>query len=316
MAHMLEMIDNKASHAYAGETPWHGLGVQVSNDLTPAEMMTAAGCDWTVHEVETFAEFNGQKIPTGMKALVRDRDNKVLTQVGENWHPVQNADAFEFFADFVKAGDMEMNTAGSLKDGKMVWALAKVKADFTLFNGDRVESFLLFSNPHEYGKSIDVRFTPTRVVCNNTLTMALNSKADSAVRLNHRKQFDAEEVKRILGLADVKMTKYKEAAEYLGSKQVTEDVMKKYFGELLGTSTKEGKDLSRTAQRAMELVETQPGAEYAAGSIWQMFNAVTYLTNHELGRSADTRLQSAWYGANRKLNIEAMNKALELADAL
>lgn len=316
MAHNLEMIGNKASMAWAGETPWHGLGVSVSDDLAPAEMMTAAQCDWKVHEVESYVDFNGQRISTGMKALVRDRDNKVLTQVGENWKPVQNEAAFEFFAEFVKAGNMKMHTAGSLRDGKIVWALAKVNDSFTLFNGDKVESYLLFSNPHEYGKSIDIRFTPVRVVCNNTLTMSLNGKADVAVKLNHRKEFDANEVKRVMGMADLKMTKYKEAAEYLGSKQVTESVMKQYFGDLLGTSAKEGKDLSRTAERALELVFTQPGAEYAAGSLWSCFNAVTFMTDHELGRTADTRLTSAWYGQNRKLKVEALNKAIELADAL
>ena len=315
MAHMLEMIGNNASMAYAGEKPWHSLGAKVDNDLTPAEMMKAAQCDWSVHEVDSFVEFNGQKIPTGMKALVRDRDSKVLTQVGPNWKPVQNETAFEFFSDFVKAGDLEMNTAGSLKEGKIVWALAKVNESFSLFNGDKVDSYLLFSNPHEYGKSIDIRFVPTRVVCNNTLTMALNGKADVAVRLNHRNEFDANEVKRVLGMADMKLTKYKEAAEFLGSKQASEDVMKKYFGTLLGTSTKEGKDLSRTAQRAMDLVDTQPGAEFAKGSYWQLVNAVTYLTNHELGRSADTRMTSAWYGSNRKKGVDALNLALEMAGA-
>lgn len=266
MAHMLEMIGNTASMAYAGETPWHSLGAKVGNDLTPAEMMKAAQCDWSVHEVESYVEFNGQKIPTGMKALVRDRDNKVLTQVGPNWKPVQNETAFEFFSDFVKAGDLQMNTAGSLKEGKIVWALAKVNESFSLFNGDKVDSYLLFSNPHEYGKSIDIRFTPIRTVCNNTLTLALNTKSDHFVRLNHRNEFDPNEVKKVLGMADMKLTKYKEAAEALGSKQVTEQTMRQYFRDLLGSSAKEGKDLTRTGDRLMELVETQPGAEFAKGS--------------------------------------------------
>lgn len=312
MAHELEFVNGNATMAYAGETPWHLLGAQVSNDLTPAEMMKAAQCDWAVHEVESFVEFKGQKISTGMKALVRDRDHKVLTQVGPNWKPVQNDVAFEFFSDFVKAGDMEMNTAGSLRDGKVVWALAKVKDSFTLFNGDKVESYLLFSNPHEYGKSIDIRFTPIRTVCNNTLTLALNSKSDHFIRLNHRNEFDANEVKKVLGMADMKMTKYKEAAELLGSKQVTEETMRTYFRDLLGSSAKEGKDLTRTGDRLLELVDTQPGAEFAKGSAWQMFNSFTFWADHEAGRTSDARITSAWYGQNRKKKVEALNKALEL----
>ena len=90
MAHEVETM------AYAGETPWHGLGVPVSNDLTPTMMMEKAGLDWTVKEVNSFVEYEGRKIPTGKKALIRESDGKVLTNVGENWHPCQNEDAFNF----------------------------------------------------------------------------------------------------------------------------------------------------------------------------------------------------------------------------
>jgi len=172
MAHMVETM------AYAGEVPWHGLGVPVSNDLTPAQMMQKAGLDWNVQEVETFIEYNGTKQTTGQKALVRETDGRILTTVGENWKPVQNEQAFEFFHEYVMAGDMEMHTAGSLKDGQMVWALAKINNTMEFFKGDQVDSYLLFSNPHQYGKTIDIRFTPIRVVCNNTLTLSLDQKTE------------------------------------------------------------------------------------------------------------------------------------------
>ena len=315
MAHELEMINGQAQMAYVGDLPWHGLGVKVEENISPREMMVAAGVNWRVQEVETFAELNGEKIATGMKALVRESDNKVLTQVGKNWHPVQNEEAFEFFSEFVDAGKMKMHTAGSLKDGQIIWALAKVDDDFELFNGDKVESYMLFSNPHQYGKSIDVRFTPIRVVCNNTLTLSLNQSAENAVKLNHRKAFDAEEVKDMLGIARFKMNQYKEMAEFLGSRRTTDETMKRYFGNLLGMSNKNEEELSRTAQRAMEVVIEQPGANFAEGSWWSAFNAITYMTDHELGRSADTRLQSAWYGTNRKLKTQALELALEMAEA-
>ena len=82
MAHEVEMINGVAQLAYAGQKPWHGLGVEVRNDLTPAQMMEKAGLDWTVHEVPSFVEFNGQQIPTGQKSLIRSLDNKILTNVG------------------------------------------------------------------------------------------------------------------------------------------------------------------------------------------------------------------------------------------
>lgn len=315
MAHEIEFVNGRASMAYVGELPWHGLGVQVDPNISTTEMMKVAGVDWRVQEVESFVNFNGKTINTGMKALVRETDGRVLTQVGKNWHPVQNQEAFDFFSEFVEAGQMKMHTAGSLKNGQIVWALAKVEDDFELFNGDKVESFMLFSNPHQYGKTLDVRFTPIRVVCNNTLTLSLNQSSTNSVQLNHRKAFNAEEVKQMLGIAHFKMGQYKEMAEFLGSKRTTEDTMKQYFGHLMGMSNKDPNELSRTAQRAMEVVIEQPGAQFAEGTWWSAFNAVTYMTDHELGRSNDTRLQSAWYGTNRKLKTQALEFAIEMAEA-
>ena len=127
MAHMVETM------AYAGEVPWHGLGEKVSNDLTPAQMMDKAGLNWKVRELESFVEFDGNRMPTGQKSLVRESDGRILTNVGADWNPCQNETAFEFFTEFVMNGDMEMHTAGSLRDGQMVWALAKVKESFQVF---------------------------------------------------------------------------------------------------------------------------------------------------------------------------------------
>lgn len=319
MAHEIEqLVDGSYSTAYVGQKPWHGLGTELEEGVSPQEMMKAAGVDWRVRELATYAEMkvDGKKrrLPTGMKALVRETDGKVLTQVGKNWHPVQNEEAFEFFSEFVNEGHMSMNTAGSLKDGQIVWALAKVEDEFELFDGDRVKSHLLFTNPHQYGKTVDVRFTPIRVVCNNTLSMALSGANINAVKLNHRQAFDPEQVKELMGIAKFKLTKYREAAEFLGSKRTTEDTMKEYFGELLGRSKKEGKELSRNGMTAMQVVDTQPGAEYAKGTFWQAFNAVTFMTDHVMGRGEDTRLTSAWYGANAKLKQDALQLALDMAE--
>lgn len=321
MAHELEIINGEAQMAYrlSQGVPWHGLGVPVGDDMTPEEMMKVAGLDWEVQKAPTFAniEIDGEEktIKTGQEALIRKTDGKVLTHVGKGWNPVQNKDAFEFFDDFVSKGDMIMDTAGSLKEGQIVWALADLKDGFSLFNGDEVNGYLLFSNPHMYGKSIDIRFVATRVVCNNTLTMALGENSQAGVRVNHRSQFNPEKVKEILGLSHGKMEEFKEAAEFLGSRQVIQRDMEKYFGIVFGESTQQNKTLSRTAEQAMEVVETQPGAEFAKGSYWQLLNAVTYMCDHKLGRSNDTRMASSWYGANRDRKIKALNTAIEMAEA-
>jgi hypothetical protein len=179
-----------------------------------------------------------------------------------------------------------------------------------------VKGYLLFSNPHQYGKTVDIRFCIERVVCHNTLTIALGETAQASVRVNHRSQFDAEKVKQILGISQRKITKFKDAAELLGSKQYGTKDLEKYFGAIFGESERADKKLSRTAEMAMEVVETQPGAEFKKGSLWQMFNAVTYTTDHLLGRSADSRMTSAWFGPNSKRKLEALNLAVEMATAL
>ena len=310
MSHMVETM------AYAGEVPWHGLGKRVHNDLTPDQMLVEAGLDWEVVEVPSFVEFNGDKIPTGKKALVRSTDGRVLTNTGENWHPLQNSEAFEFFQEFVMAGNMEMHTAGSLDDGRMVWALAKVKDSFTIGKKDTVESYLLLTNPHRYGKSIEARFTPIRVVCNNTLTYALSQQSEQMARVGHRTKFDADLVKETLGIAGEMMQDYKELAEVLSSKRYKKDTVEEYFGKIFPlTSNKRGNDLSRNAQMALDVLETQPGGDLNPGTWWQAANAVTYLTDHHLGNSQETRLQSAWFGGNRNKKVKALELAHEYAMA-
>lgn len=316
MAHMVETM------AYAGELPWHGLGEKVSNDLTPAQMMQKAGVDWEVHEVESFIEFNGTRKPTGQKSLVRGSDGRILTNVGENWKPVQNETAFEFFSEFVLSGDMEMHTAGSLKDGQYVWALAKVSESFDVFGEDRVDSYLLFSNPHQYGKSIDIRFTPIRVVCNNTLTLSLNQATKNGVRIGHRTEFNPDTVKETLGLAHEKFAKYKEMAEFLGSRKVTAESLIQYYNEVFPNTSKDADfkvesydNLSRNAKLCYDALEVQPGAEYAPGTWWQAFNSVTYITDHVQGRNAENRLHSQWFGYNQARKVMAVNKAVEYATA-
>ena len=317
MAHELEIVNGVAQMAYRASkgAPWHKLGTPVGDDLTPEQIMKAAGLDWEVTKVDTFLEWNGEMRPTGRQALVRETDGKLLTEVGPDWNPVQNSEAFAFFTDFVAAGDMVMDTAGSLRDGQIVWALADVKDSFTLFGGDEVKGYLLFSNPHQYGRSIDIRFCLERVVCNNTLTMALNEQGQRSVKINHRTKFDADNVKKILGLSHNKLETFKEAAEFLGSKQYIKSDLETYFGNIFGESKKEDKKLARTAEKVMDLIETQPGAEYQKGSWWQAFNAVTYAVDHELGRSADTRMTSAWFGTNAKKKVDALNLAVEMAEA-
>ena len=312
--------------AHVGTTPWGDLGASVSNDLSPVEMMEAAGVNWGVekHPLTINPTGGGQDsdfiIVPDKQALVRDSDLKILDIVGKDWNPCQNEEAFEFFDDFVRSGDMEMHTAGSLKGGSIVWALAKVKESFKCFGNDEVESYMLLTNPHKFGQAIDVRFTPIRVVCQNTITLALKGKND-AVKLNHKRAFDPMLVKNMLGIASQKLKQYEEMARFLGKNKYTHDGLTRFADELFPSYSKkelkkgEEKELSRPAKRVLELVGEQPGAHFAQGSWWQAYNAVTYFADHERGADNDTRLQSAWYGQSKNLKLNALEKALEFAEA-
>jgi len=312
MAHMVETM------AYAGEVPWHGLGTKVPSDLTPIQMLDAAGLNWTVEKIPAYATVAGKQVDIGQSALVRNTDNSILDIVSNDWNPVQNETAFEFFNDFISAGDMEMHTAGSLRDGQIVWALAKVKESFELFKGDTIDSYLLFSNFHRYGFSTDVRFTPIRVVCNNTLTLSLNSKVERMAKISHRKEFNGDEVKSMLGIAHEKLAQYKEMASFLGSRRYNDENIVEYFTRVFpvsGSNDKKKKEVSKNAEIALDVLDKQPGTEFAPGTWWQAFNAVTYVTDHIAGRNADNRLQSAWYGYHKGIKTKALETAIEYAEA-
>lgn len=317
MAHLVETM------AYAGETPWHGLGVQVQDDLTVEEMIEAAGLGWGVVKSPMYYDVNGEQINSGKFALLRDADNKFFDTVSDTWEPCQNRDAFSIFEEFVEAGELEMHTAGSLKGGQIVWGLAKMKEQFALFDDDVTEQYMLLVNPHKFGQGIHVRSTPIRVVCNNTLSWSLGQHSDVQSTQNHRRAFDAEAMKEAIGIAREKFSTYQQAAELLSKKRYNVVSIEEYFAKVFpGYSSKkdeaanDGKiKLSRAAERALEVVETQPGAEFGKGTWWQALNAVTYMADHELGRDADSRLRSAWFGINKDRKNVALQTAIEYAEA-
>jgi phage/plasmid-like protein (TIGR03299 family) len=304
---------------YAGSKPWHGLGTQIPDDLAPMQVLEAANLNWQVNKVPAYSNINGEQVDIGYSSLVRDSDNSILDIVSNDWNPCQNEKAFEFFNDFISQGDMTMETAGSLQNGKIVWALAKVKESFTLFGDkDQIDGYLLFTNPHKYGQSIDVRMTSVRVECNNMLNLALGKKAKKAIKVSHRREFIADQVKIALGTTKQGLDIYKQGAMHLSSKRYTKENAENYFREIFPMiTTKEDKadSLSLNAKLALEVMHTQPGVEYGEGTMWQLFNATTYINSHLAGRNEENRLHSLWYGANDALNVTAFNKALEYADA-
>ena len=308
------MVAAVETMAYAGQVPWHGLGKKVPADLTPYQMMEAAELNWEVEKVPlTYLAHDEVEVGKEMTvpnkfALIRQSDGKFFDVVGPSWNPLQNEKAFEFFHDFVMQGDMEMHTAGSLHDGQYVWALAKIKESFEVIPGDQVDAYLLFVNPHKRGKAIQVKSTPVRVVCWNTMSYALQAESSRSIKVNHNQYWDADSIKEMLGLAHKSLTEYKDVSQFLAGKRWNADTLVEYFNQVF-PNTGSSKEESKNSILAQNVVHAQPGAELGEGSWWQAFNTVTYLTDHELGRSADTRLSSAWMG----VNLTRKNKALKLA---
>lgn len=304
--------------SFAGEVPWDGVGREINPEQSPKQILKAAGLDWTVEKIPAFVDIGGEQVQIDRSALVRSSDSHILSVVTNEWNPLQNLEAFEFFSEFAKAGKLQMHSAGSLKQGELVWALAKLpESSFTLFEEDTVESYLLFTNPHRFGKSIDIRFVPMRLMCWNSLPMALTNAQISQARVSHRVKFDPVAVKDTLDVALMKMDQYKAAAERLAAKRVTEDDVIVYFNELFPLLSKKEdprETMSRKARMAFEVLHTQPGAEYGRGTMWQAFNAVLYTIDHLAGRSIDNRLESAWFGHGKDYKSRAIDLALEMTD--
>ena len=310
------MAHNVETMAYAGQVPWHGLGKRVLPDLTPEQMLVEAGLDWEVVKTPLYYEYDdGEDLEVPDRfALVRKHDGAYMDTVGANWRPLQNQQAFEFFNDFIMQGDMEMHTAGSLQQGKIVWALAKIKGSYSVVEGDEMQQYLLFVNPHKRGKAIEVRSTDIRVVCNNTMDFALNSESSRRISVNHNSAWDEDYVKEMLGLAQVASSKYQETAQFLASKTYTQPSLEDFIDQLF-PNTGASDERSKNAHRTLDVVHEQPGAHFAEGSWWQAFNAVTRMTDHEMGRNANSRLTSAWFGQNRTRKAKALDMALEYAEA-
>jgi len=323
MSHDLEFIGGKAAMVYtkSGGVPWHGFGFPIKDDMAPKEMLKVAKLNWTVEKVPAYATINGKRINLDTMALVRSSDHKILDEVSGDWNPLQNEEAFDFFREYCDAGNMSMETAGSLKGGRLVWVMAKIKGDkFALFKGkDVVESYVLLTNPFIYGMSISASLSMIRVVCANTLAASLSaSKGDKIVRVTHRKEFIADDVKQTLGLAHERMVKYKEAANFLSNKKATPEQISEYLKQVFPVITqksKSKKELSKNAKSVLAVMDTQPGVEFGRGTWWQALNAVTYHLDHSAGRNADTRLTSAYYGLGKKTKLKALELAVQMADA-
>ncbi len=312
------------SMAYTNELPWHGLGFKVDNKQTVDGMLKAAKLNWSVEKRPLFIQENidedikrGYEEVPGKFALTRDSDNRVLDIVGSQYTPIQNHEAFKFFKEFVEAGSAHLETAGSLRGGQMVWGLANLNASFKLRGNDEVKGYLLVVAPHMAGKSFITKFTTVRVVCNNTLTLALRNSSGGEFRMAHRSSLTdtvIERAKETLGIAREQVSEFEATAKKLQKLKFTRYEVAELLAPVFQPSLEDFKDDSLWSPKMKVLMDAlvhAPGAQPDNG--WGILNAASYYSSHIASRTADKRLTNAWMGRTGVQVEKVLESLLKIA---
>ena len=212
------------------EKPWHGLGTIVTEAPSSADALKLAGLDWNVVQEPIYTEFN--EPVEGYKVNIRDLDRNVLGVVSDRYKVVQNTDAFSFTDELLGKG-VRYETAGSLQEGKKVWLLARLPREY-IIAGERISPYLVFSNTHDGSGSVKVAVTPVRIVCNNTLNLALNTAKRSFGMIHTGNiQDKIQEAKDTLFMAEEYMDCLGIEFEQLRRQKITDAQVKEYIELLL-----------------------------------------------------------------------------------
>ena len=317
MAHQVQQM------AYVGETPWHGLG----NSLTPQQPIEIweheAGMDWRIEETDVLYSVSGGdglhlKTNPDAKILFRSDNHAPLSVVSNRYKVVQPHDVLEFYRDLVSVGGFELETAGVLKGGRKLWALAKTGQETMLRGGDKVKAYLLLATSCDGTICTTAQFTSVRVVCNNTLQLAV-SDAVGAVKVPHSTLFDPSRVKQELGLGLSAWDRFKADIDKLAARPVHKFEAMNYLVEVLGDPSVPLAE--QPNQKALNSVHAlfsggAKGADMASanGTAWGLLNAVTeHIDQHRRARSNDHRLDSAWFGQGASIKAKAFGEAMKLA---
>jgi phage/plasmid-like protein (TIGR03299 family) len=315
----------QASMVYVGEAPWHGLGTKLDRPATAARAIEAAKLDWKVVKKPLVAVGDDATTPVPDRfAVVRqDRWGKpscpVLGIVGRDYQPLQNREAFEFFDPIAGKGAAIYHTAGALGNGERVWILARLPEDIRIIGDDIAEKYLLLSNSHDGLSSVQIKFTPVRVVCQNTLTMAL--RQGPTVRVIHTKDIHERlrNAERMLRLVHGRYDEIEEAFQAMTTIQMNSDRLAQYLRGVF-PDPRDGED--ETARKRMRV--HRQWAEYffvqgkgnqvqgVKGSLWAAYNGIAeYLDHRGAYQLPDRRLNSAWFGGGYLAKARAFMVAQE-----
>ncbi|MCF2554383.1 DUF932 domain-containing protein [Faecalicatena contorta] len=275
------MSANIESIFYVRETPWHGLGTRVIEAPNSKEALKLSGLDWKVKQ-EPIITGAGDLVE-GYKANVRETDNQVLGVVGDRYRVVQNEEAFAFTDELLGYG-VRYETAGSLNGGRKIWLLAHLPHEY-IISGERISPYLLFFNSHDGSGAIKVAITPIRVVCNNTLNLALATakRSWSAIHTGSIKE-KMNEAKHTLQLADNYMEQLGKEFEVLRSKKITDQQVKEYIELLLpadeGASSQQMRNMKRLQEDMRRRYYDAPDLKEVGNNAYRFINAVSDFATH------------------------------------
>jgi phage/plasmid-like protein (TIGR03299 family) len=314
MSHEIETM------AFAGQTPWHGLGTVLAEEdaYDWQAVCRKSGLDWQVESVPLVTADNHAKV--SHFGVRRKSDGRILGVVGPRYSILQNRDAFKWFQPFLTAKEAALHTAGSLRAGSRVWVLAKLDRDpLVIAEGDEVEKFILLSHSHDGSLAVRVGFTPIRVVCANTLALSHGSDASKLIRLKHTKDVleNLANVREIMDVANAEFEATAEQYKRLARKSINAADLRNYVKRVLKID--DDSDPSTRSKNITEeivrLAEVGRGNQLPSvrGTYWTAYNGVTEWLGYDRGRNDSTRLNSLWFGDGAILSRFALETALEMA---
>lgn len=315
MAHEIETM------AYANSTPWHGVGNQLSAHEPIEVWAKQAGMDWQIREtpvrfmtndadnLDAIAPFLENKV------LFRSDTHAPLSVVSQRYQVVQPSEILEFYRDLTEVSGFELETAGILKGGRKIWALARTGQSSTLKGSDVSNAYVLLATACDGSLATTAQFTSIRVVCNNTLAVALEGST-GAVKVPHNTSFDAQAVKRQLGISVGKWDGFIYRMKTLSERKVQSHEASNYIRRVFSDprTIATSKPNERAMTKVMALFDGHgKGAQMASakGTAFGLLNAVTEFVDHERrAMSNDHRLESAWFGQGAALKEKALDQAI------
>lgn len=324
MAHEL----NKASDmAYVGDTPWHGLGNKLVKNQPLEIWQKSAGMDFEIKQTDVLfnaGNENGNMLNLRSNAdatvLYRSDNYEPLSVVSKRYKVVQPHDVLGFYRDLVSVSGFELETAGVLKGGRKLWALARTGDEMMLAGLDKVKGYLLLATSCDGSLATTAQFTSIRVVCNNTLQMAVGERL-GAVRVPHSTTFDPVAVKQALGLGITAWDEFSRSIKALSNRPVNKFEAMNYLVDVLGDPSVPLNEQPKVNQKAIQSVYALYAGEgkgsklsSASGTAWGLVNGVTeYVDTHRRARNQDYRLDSAWFGIGAQIKQKGFEQAMLLA---